>query len=74
VKDGLFFGNSITYGEYDGVFSEAGWDLKRCALQKYNEGSEELTFYNLDVGDETTEGLIRRISNGMEPGIPRKAI
>ncbi|AZA55311.1 SGNH/GDSL hydrolase family protein [Chryseobacterium sp. G0201] len=59
---GLFFGDSITYGEYDGVFG--GWVdiLKRYALQKYNEGeTNELILFNLGIGGETTEGLIKRI-------------
>jgi lysophospholipase L1-like esterase len=58
---GLFFGDSITYGEYDGVFG--GWVdiLKRYALQKYNEGSNELILFNLGIGGETTEGLVKRI-------------
>ncbi len=66
MKYGLFFGDSITYGEYDGVFG--GWVdiLKRYALQKYNEGSKELILYNLGIGGETTEGLVKRISHEME--------
>ncbi|KQT33838.1 peptidase [Chryseobacterium sp. Leaf405] len=62
---GLFFGDSITYGEYDGVFG--GWVdiLKRYTLQKYNEGSKELILFNLGIGGETTEGLIKRIPNEM---------
>jgi len=59
---GLFFGDSITYGEYDGVFG--GWVdiLKRYALQKYNEGSSnELILFNLGIGGETSEGLVKRI-------------
>lgn len=66
MKYGLFFGDSITYGEYDGVFG--GWVdiLKRYALQKYNEGSNELIVFNLGIGGETTEGLVKRISNEME--------
>ncbi|WP_172278933.1 SGNH/GDSL hydrolase family protein [Chryseobacterium sp. LAM-KRS1] len=57
----LFFGDSITYGEYDGVFG--GWVdiLKRYALQKFHEGHNELIVYNLGIGGETTEGLIKRI-------------
>ncbi|UFH32991.1 GDSL-type esterase/lipase family protein [Chryseobacterium sp. C-71] len=60
---GLFFGDSITYGEYDGVFG--GWVdiLKRFALQKYNEGSDELILFNLGIGGETSEGLVKRIQN-----------
>nr|WP_314492353.1 GDSL-type esterase/lipase family protein [uncultured Chryseobacterium sp.] len=65
MKYGLFFGDSITYGEYDGVFG--GWVdiLKRYALQKYNEGSNELILFNLGIGGETTEGLLKRISHEM---------
>jgi len=63
---GLFFGDSITYGEYDGVFG--GWVdiLKRYALQKYNEGSNELILFNLGIGGETTEGLVNRILHEMK--------
>ncbi len=65
MKYGLFFGDSITYGEYDGVFG--GWVdiLKRYALQKFNEGSQELILYNLGIGGETTEGLLRRLPHEM---------
>ncbi|RLJ33073.1 lysophospholipase L1-like esterase [Chryseobacterium sp. 7] len=59
---GLFFGDSITYGEYDGVFG--GWVdiLKRYALQKFHEGNgDELILFNLGIGGETTEGLLERI-------------
>ncbi len=61
MRYGLFFGDSITYGEYDGVFG--GWVdiLKRFALQKYNEGSDELILFNLGIGGETTDGLVKRI-------------
>lgn len=62
---GLFFGDSITYGEYDGIFG--GWVdiLKRYALQKYNEGSNELILFNLGIGGETTEGLLKRMPHEM---------
>lgn len=62
---GLFFGDSITYGEYDGVLG--GWVdiLKRYALQKCNEGSNELILFNLGIGGETSEGLMKRIQNEM---------
>ncbi len=62
---GLFFGDSITYGEYDGVFG--GWVdiLKRYALQKYNEGSNELILFNLGIGGETTECLLKRMPHEM---------
>ncbi|NML72416.1 SGNH/GDSL hydrolase family protein [Chryseobacterium sp. RP-3-3] len=58
---GLFFGDSITYGEYDGVFG--GWVdiLKRYALQQFHEGSNEIILFNLGIGGETTEGLLRRM-------------
>jgi lysophospholipase L1-like esterase len=61
MRYGLFFGDSITYGEYDGVFG--GWVdiLKRYALQKFHEGSHELILFNLGIGGETTEGLLKRI-------------
>ncbi|MBT2622376.1 GDSL-type esterase/lipase family protein [Chryseobacterium sp. ISL-6] len=63
---GLFFGDSITYGEYDGVFG--GWVdiLKRYALQKFHEGSNEVIIYNLGIGGETTEGLIKRIPHELK--------
>jgi len=65
MRYGLFFGDSITYGEYDGVFG--GWVdiLKRYALQKYNEGSSELIVFNLGIGGETTEGLLKRMPSEM---------
>ncbi|KIC61187.1 peptidase [Chryseobacterium taiwanense] len=65
MRYGLFFGDSITYGEYDGVFG--GWVdiLKRYALQKYNEGSHELILFNLGIGGETTDGLVKRIPHEM---------
>ncbi|MDH6254321.1 acyl-CoA thioesterase-1 [Chryseobacterium sp. H1D6B] len=58
---GLFFGDSITYGEYDGVFG--GWVdiLKRYALQQFHEGKNEVIVFNLGIGGETTEGLVKRI-------------
>lgn len=59
---GLFFGDSITYGEYDGVFG--GWVdiLKRYALQKFHEGNgDELILFNLGIGGETTDGLLKRM-------------
>ena len=61
MRYGLFFGDSITYGEYDGVFG--GWVdiLKRYALQQFHEGKDELILFNLGIGGETTEGLIKRI-------------
>lgn len=61
VRYGLFFGDSITYGEYDGVFG--GWVdiLKRYALQQFHEGKNELILFNLGIGGETTEALVKRI-------------
>lgn len=61
IRYGLFFGDSITYGEYDGVFG--GWVdiLKRYALQKFHEGKDELILFNLGIGGETTEGLLKRM-------------
>lgn len=64
---GLFFGDSITYGEYDGVFG--GWVdiLKRYALQKFHEGNgDELIIFNLGIGGETTEGLLKRMPVELE--------
>ena len=64
---GLFFGDSITYGEYDGVFG--GWVdiLKRYSLQKYSdENKNELILFNLGIGGETTEGLVKRIPHEMK--------
>lgn len=64
---GLFFGDSITYGEYDGVFG--GWVdiLKRYALQKFHEGNgDELILFNLGIGGETTEGLLKRIPHELK--------
>lgn len=61
MRYGLFFGDSITYGEYDGIFG--GWVdiLKRYALQQFHEGKNELILFNLGIGGETTDGLIKRI-------------
>lgn len=64
---GLFFGDSITYGEYDGVFG--GWVdiLKRYALQRFHEGNgDELILFNLGIGGETTEGLLKRMPVELE--------
>ncbi|MGI9580031.1 SGNH/GDSL hydrolase family protein [Chryseobacterium sp. RRHN12] len=67
ITYGLFFGDSITYGEYDGIFG--GWVdiLKRYALQKFHEGNgDELILFNLGIGGETTEGLLKRIPHELE--------
>ncbi|MDM1378777.1 SGNH/GDSL hydrolase family protein [Myroides marinus] len=58
----LFFGDSITFGEYDGVLG--GWvdALKRYSYDKfYNAGKDEVNVFNLGIGGETTEGLLRRV-------------
>lgn len=58
----LFFGDSITFGEYDGVLG--GWvdALKRYSYDKfYNEGSNEVNVFNLGIGGETTVGLLKRV-------------
>lgn len=59
----LFFGDSITYGEYDGVLG--GWTdvLKRYFHSRFiNENIEELNVFNLGIGGETTNGLVKRFS------------
>lgn len=58
----LFFGDSITFGEYDGTFG--GWVdiLKRYCYDKfYNESANEVNVFNLGIGGETTIGLLDRI-------------
>lgn len=58
----LFFGDSITYGEYDGILG--GWVdyLKRFCHQKYyNENAKEVNVFNLGIGGESTYGLLKRI-------------
>ncbi|MDR2236159.1 MAG: GDSL-type esterase/lipase family protein [Chryseobacterium sp.] len=67
IRYGLFFGDSITYGEYDGVFG--GWVdlLKRYALQKFHEGNgDELILFNLGIGGETTEELLKRMPHELK--------
>ncbi|WP_278555140.1 SGNH/GDSL hydrolase family protein [Elizabethkingia bruuniana] len=59
----LCFGDSITYGEYDGV--SGGWTdiLKRYFHSRFiNENIEELNVFNLGIGGETTNGLVNRFS------------
>ncbi|ATL41950.1 SGNH/GDSL hydrolase family protein [Elizabethkingia sp. HX WHF] len=59
----LCFGDSITYGEYDGV--SGGWTdiLKRYFHSRFiNENIEELNVFNLGIGGETTDGLVKRFS------------
>lgn len=57
----LFFGDSITFGEYDGI--SGGWvdSLKRWSYTKFNDHSaRELNIFNLGIGGETTDGLVKR--------------
>lgn len=63
----LFFGDSITFGEYDGVIG--GWVdmLKKECLKKYNYDGEGTIVFNLGIGGETTEGLVSRIENETIP-------
>ena len=58
----LFFGDSITYGEYDGVFG--GWVdlLKRYYHTGYRNNGKEVNVFNLGIGGETTAGLLKRIT------------
>lgn len=59
----LCFGDSITYGEYDGV--SGGWTdiLKRYFHSRFiNENIEELNVFNLGIGGETTDGIVKRFS------------
>ena len=57
----LFFGDSITYGEYDGVYG--GWVdlLKRYCHSKYSESTNEVNIFNLGIGGETTSRLLKRM-------------
>lgn len=57
----LFFGDSLTYGEYDGMSGGYVDILKRYYHDKYNKGFKEVNVFNLGIGGETTEGLIKRI-------------
>lgn len=57
----LFFGDSITYGEYDGILGGYVEILKRyCHAEFYNNNANEVNCFNLGIGGETTEGLIKR--------------
>lgn len=57
----LFFGDSITYGEYDGVLGGYVEILKRyCHAGFYNNNVNEVNCFNLGIGGETTEGLMKR--------------
>lgn len=57
----LCFGDSITYGEYDGVYG--GWAdiLKRYCFTKYNNSAKEINVFNLGIEGETTVGLLKRM-------------
>lgn len=57
----LFFGDSITYGEYDGILGGYVEILKRyCHAEFYNNNANEVNCFNLGIGGETTEGLMNR--------------
>lgn len=60
----LFFGDSITYGEYDGILG--GWVdvLKRYLHGKYySENAKKVNAFNLGIGGENTKGLLSRLEN-----------
>ncbi len=66
----LFFGDSITFGEYDGVFGGYADILKRYSHTKFlTENTEEVTVYNLGIPGETTESLIKRIDTELKSRI-----
>ncbi|WP_353165291.1 SGNH/GDSL hydrolase family protein [Empedobacter brevis] len=57
----LFFGDSITYGEYDGILGGYVDIVKRyCHAEFYQNNTNEINCFNLGIGGETTEGLIKR--------------
>lgn len=59
----LFFGDSITYGEYDGVLGGYVDYLKRyCHSEYYNKNAKEVNCFNLGIGGETTQGLLNRFT------------
>ncbi|MGV0754128.1 SGNH/GDSL hydrolase family protein [Empedobacter brevis] len=63
----LFFGDSITYGEYDGVLGGYVDILKRyCHAEFYQNNTNEINCFNLGIGGETTEGLIKRFEIEMK--------
>ena len=57
----LFFGDSLTYGEYDGICGGYADILKRYCHDMYSKCFKEVNVFNLGIGGETTEGLINRI-------------
>lgn len=59
----LCFGDSITFGEYDGI--AGGWVeiLKRWSYTQFNHhDAKEYNIFNLGIGGETTDGLVKRFS------------
>lgn len=63
----LFFGDSITYGEYDGILGVYVDILKRyCHAEFYQNNTNEINCFNLGIGGETTEGLIKRFEIEMK--------
>ncbi len=67
MANGLFFGDSITFGEYDGELG--GWVdiLKRYSYhQFYHHDASEVNIFNLGIGGENTDGLIKRLQVELE--------
>ena len=63
----LFFGDSITYGEYDGILGGYVDFLKRfCHTEYYTNNAEEVNCFNLGIGGETTFGLLNRFTTEIE--------
>lgn len=58
----LVFGDSITYGAWDG---EGGWTdrLKRWAHQQYLANGTKLQVINLGIGGDTSRKILARIEN-----------
>ena len=51
----------VFYGEYDGVLGGYVEILKRyCHTEFYNNNANEVNCFNLGIGGETTEGLMKR--------------
>ena len=58
----IFFGDSITYGVFDGVNGGYVDILKRHAHAKYQTDLvNEVNCFNQGIGGETTEGILKRI-------------
>ena len=69
----LFFGDSITYGEYDGVFGGYADLLKRYAHTRYvNENTKEVSVFNLGIPSETTRELVNRIESEIKARISQE--